>query len=279
MVQNLNDEKWEADVLAREVGDENSRQKLINALSEFVEQNKFAGVCIDFEEATKDTQPNLLRFMQELYAAFKSRGWIVAQAVPFDGEGWNYRDFAAASDYLMLMAYDQHYANKDFGSVAAQNWFEDLLSRRMNELDPAKTIIILGNYGYNWTKGSEAKEVSFQQALIDARDSEAQIEFDSETRNPHYDYDEEDQKHHIVWFLDGVTAFNQMRAASGYHPAGFALWRLGSEDPSIWSVFGTDQSNPSPDALRRMVYGYEVDLKARANCFRCNPAPTTASAV
>src|SRR5712691_9783357 len=143
----------------------------------------------------------------------------------------------------------------------------------MGELDPAKTIVALGSYGYNWTEGSEAKEVSFQQALIDARDSEAQIDFDPETRNPHYDYDEEDQKHHIVWFLDGVTAFNQMRAASGYHPAGFALWRLGSEDPSIWSVFGTDQSSPSPDALKRMVYGYEVDFEGTGELLQVQSSP------
>src|SRR5713226_8054040 len=65
MVQNLSDEKWENDVLARAVADEDSRQKLVAALSQFVEQNKFAGVAVDFEEPTKDTQPNLLRFMQE----------------------------------------------------------------------------------------------------------------------------------------------------------------------------------------------------------------------
>src|SRR2546426_11148647 len=131
----------------------------------------------------------------------------------------------------------------------------------MGELDPAKTIVALGNYGYNWTEGSDAKEVSFQRALINARDSEAQIEFDPETRNPHYDYDEEDQTHHIVWFLDGVTAFNQMRAASGYHPGGFDLWRLGSEEPSIWWIFGTDQSKTTPDALQRIGYGDEGDFE------------------
>src|SRR6266704_6506674 len=143
----------------------------------------------------------------------------------------------------------------------------------MGELDPAKTIVALGNYGYNWTEGSEAKEVSFQQALIDARDSDAQIEFDPETHNPHYDYDEEDQKHHIVWFLDGVTAFNQMRAASGYHPAGFALWRLGSEDPSVWSVFGSNQITASPEALRRIVYGYQVDFEGSGELLRVASRP------
>ena len=69
MVQNLSDEKWESKLLARAVATEDSRQRLIKALSQFVEQNKFAGICIDFEEPAKDMQPNLVRFMQELYAA------------------------------------------------------------------------------------------------------------------------------------------------------------------------------------------------------------------
>jgi len=273
IIQNLSDEKWEKDVLAKAVADENSRQALITTLSEFVEQNKFAGICVDFEEPLAETQPNILRFMQELYAAFKPHGWIVVQSVPFDDTQWKYRDYAAATDYLMLMAYDEHYAGKDFGSIASQGWYENLLSKRMNELDPAKTIIALGNYGYNWQEGQTANEVSFQQAMIDARDSSAQIEFDSATSNPHYEYEEEDGSHHIVWFLDGPTAFNQMRAASGYHPAGFALWRLGSEDPSIWSVFGANTPNPSPDALRRMTYGYDVDFEGTGELLKVLDRP------
>lgn len=274
MVQNLNDEKWENDVLARAVADEDSRQRLITGLSQFVEQNKFAGICVDFEEPTKDTQPNLLRFMQELHAVFQPRGWIVVQAVPFDDPEWSYREYSAATDYLMLMAYDEHWStSKDVGSVASQGWYERNLANRMHDLDPAKTIVALGNYGYDWAGAGKAKEVSFQEAVISAKDSEAQIEFDPATRNPHYEYDEEDESHHIVWFLDGVTAFNQMRAASGYHPAGFALWRLGSEDPSIWSIFGSDEPNPSADALKRMAYGYEVDFEGTGELLRVQASP------
>src|SRR5205814_3887209 len=94
-----------------------------------------------------------------------------------------------------------------------------------------------------------------------------------DTRIPHSGYDEEDHTQDIVGFLDGVTAFNRMRAASGYRPAGFALWRLGSEDPSIWSVFGTDQSNPLPDALKRMVYGYEVDFEGTGELLQVQSSP------
>ena len=64
MLQNLDDEKWQSDVLARAVADEGSRQRLIASLTQFVEQNKFAGICVDFEEPPKEIQANLLRFMR-----------------------------------------------------------------------------------------------------------------------------------------------------------------------------------------------------------------------
>jgi peptidoglycan-N-acetylglucosamine deacetylase len=274
MIQNLDDEQWQSDVLARVVATESSRQALIAALAQFVDQNKFGGVCIDFEEPEHTTQPNLLIFMQELLAAFKPHGWMVVQSVPFDDPEWNYREYAATCDYLMLMAYDEHWAASEPGSIASKDWFEKNLVSRMSDLNPAKTIIALGNYGYDWTKGSkDTKEVTFQEAVISAHDSEADITFDDATSNPYFSYDEEDKTSHTVWFLDSVTAYNQMRAASGYHCAGFALWRLGSEDPSIWSIFGAEQPNVSPDLLKRIVYGYEVDFEGTGELLRVQASP------
>ncbi|HLO00368.1 MAG TPA: glycosyltransferase [Pyrinomonadaceae bacterium] len=272
MVQNLIDEKWNSDLLAQAIGDEPSRQRLISALTSFVEQNKFAGLCVDFEEPPPATQPALLTFVQELHAAFASKGLIVVQAVPFDDPDWNYKEYAAAGDYTMLMAYDQHWAGSDLGPVAAQDWYEANLIKRMHELTPNKTIIALGNYGYDWTEGkTEAEEVTFQEAVISARDSEAKISFDRSTHNPNFEYDDENELHHTVWFLDAVTAYNQMRAASGFRPAGFAIWRLGSEDPSVWSVLGSSSS--SPDNLKRIIYGYQVDFEGSGEILKVVSRP------
>src|SRR6476646_1284111 len=143
----------------------------------------------------------------------------------------------------------------------------------MHDLDPAKTIIALRSYGYNWTAGdNNADEVTFQEALITARDSFAKVIFDPATRNPHFEYDEDDGSHHIVWFLDAVTAYNEMRAASGFKPAGFAVWRLGSEDPSIWSILG-ENGNTSPDTLRSINYGYQVDFEGNGEVLKVMSRP------
>ena len=261
LVQNIVDEKFDGGLLARAISDDPHRQQLINALTTFVQDNKFSGISIDFEEPPASAQANLLTFMQELHASFKNKGLLVTQNVPFADQNWDYKNYGAAADYTILMAYDQHWGSSDAGPIAAQSWFEETLSKRMAELDPAKTMVAIGNYGYDWSDQSEdAKELTFQEALITARESDASPAFDVASGNLSYEYDEEDGSHHKVWFLDAVTAFNQIRSASGYKPAGYAIWRLGSEDPSIWSILGPGQSN-SPEALRQIEYGYTVDFQ------------------
>ncbi len=56
--------------------------------------------------------------------------------------------------------------------------------------------------------------------------------------------------------LDGVTAYNELRAAERAGVRGTALWRLGTEDPSLWSIWDVDASGrrvaraPGGDASR-----------------------------
>ena len=275
LVQNYRNEQWDGDLLARAVGDEAARQRLVASLVQLVERNRFAGVCIDLEEAPPASQPNLLSFMEELRASFRPRGWTVAQAVPFDNSDWDYQAYARATDYLMLMAYDQHWAEGAPGPIAAEGWFGQTLGRRMKELDPARTIICIGNYGYDWSnRRREATELTFQEAVLSARDSEARIRFDPATRNPFFDYDEDDGSHHTVWLLDAVTAYNQMRLARAFGPAGFALWRLGSEDPSLWNVFGSSKGVASaPDAMRQIQYGYDIDFEGTGEILQVAAEP------
>jgi cellulose synthase/poly-beta-1,6-N-acetylglucosamine synthase-like glycosyltransferase/peptidoglycan/xylan/chitin deacetylase (PgdA/CDA1 family) len=65
---------------------------------------------------------------------------------------------------------------------------------------------------------------------------------------------------HRVWFLDAVTAYNQLRAADEFRPAGYALWRLGSEDPSVWSVLTRNYGAPPPQALRDIAPASDVEF-------------------
>ncbi len=277
LVQNYKNEQWNSEIVVRSISTEQSRRHLIDKLLATVDQYKLGGLTIDIEEVPESSQSDLFTFINELHVEFQSRGLILAQAVPFDNPDWNYKAYANVTDFLMLMAYDQHWSTGTAGPVAGQDWYESLLKKRMAELSPAKTIICFGNYGYNWVNDkSEAETVSFQEALLAAKeslDSPEEIKFDPASKNPYFSYDEDDGKHHTVWFLDASTAYNELQSAKQYKVAGFALWRMGSEDPSLWKIFGSGSPAASANDLTAIKYGYDVDFQGTGEILQVTAEP------
>ncbi len=275
MIQNAVDGKWDSKGLARMLADPAARAARIKDIVAFLDKNKFQGLTVDFEEVPVEAQTNLRLFLTELDAAFAGHGYVVVLAVPFDDDAWPYAAYAQIADFILLMGYDQHWDEGPPGSIAGQSWFEETLDKRMKVLDPKRTIIAIGGYAYDWVKGKTADNLTFEEAVLSARDSEADIDFDPETENPHFSFIEDNGQLHDIWFLDGATGFNEVHAADVYRPAGYALWRLGSEDPSVWSVLGRPYDAPVPDGLRVIGTSEDIDFEGEGEILRVaeKPAP------
>ncbi|MEO5831281.1 MAG: glycosyltransferase, partial [Rhodanobacter sp.] len=250
------------------------RQARIAQIVAFVASNKFQGITVDFEDVPDAAQPDLKSFLRELNDAFDPHGWGIVLSVPFDDANWDYAGYADIVDFVLLMAYDEHWAGKNPGSIASQQWFEQTLDARMKVLDPDQTIVAIGSYGYDWSHGNNAEALTFQDAMDRAADAQSDITFDPATQNPQVSYDEDDGSTHQVWFLDGVTAFNQIHAADGYMPYGYALWRLGSEDPSVWSVLGRPYAAGAPEQLRTIGAGEDIDIEGQGEVLEIVSQPS-----
>src|SRR5262245_11195285 len=274
MIQNSKGGEWDVTALVHAIENKANREKLIATLARLIADNKWQGICIDFEKVPKDAQPNLLRFMRELHDLSNQQGWLVIQAVPFDDPEWNYPAYADVNDFLMLMAYDEHWAESDPGSVCGQPWLKKMLEKRMKEIAPDKTIVCIGGYGYDWEKQGKTKVITFREAMLAAVRSEARINFDRTELNPFFKY-QEDGVERQVWFLDAVTAYNEMLVARKYGVVGFALWYLGSEDPSLWSVFGTNKMDASPEGIREIHHNYGIETFGKGESLRILTSPKT----
>ena len=269
--------EWESAKLAAMLANRAARGRAIQNLLQFVRDHGCVGVSIDFENVPATAQPALKTFMYELYAQFHPLGLEVSQSVPLDDPAFDYRGLATATDYLILMAYDEHWSSSKAGPIASQGWYTAALRRRFAELPPQKYVIALGNYGYDWkAKGKAATEISVQEAFRTAQESEGDIVLDPVARNPTFTYYDENDALHHVWFLDGVTFFNQLVAGQQYGPRGFALWRLGSEDPSIWPVVArrAQLDGTTADTLRVVHYGYDLDYEGRGEVLKVTATPS-----
>ncbi len=273
VVQNATLGKWDGAGVAKLLADEKRRTALVAEIAGFVIDRKFQGAVIDFEQLPQSSYGDLGLFLKQLSAALGPHGAIVAVAAPFDDEGWPFAQFARVSDYTILMSYDQHDDTSEAGSIAGQSWYEDTLDKRMRVLNPARTIIGIGNYGYDWNSG-HADALAFSDAVIAAHDSEAQIDFDDASNNPHFSYIEDDGTKHDIWFLDGVTAYNEIHAADPYQPAGYAVWKLGAEDPSIWTVMGRGYGALPPKILDNINIGEDIDYEGQGEILRVEAEPS-----
>src|SRR5437867_7875324 len=158
-----------------------------------------------------------------------------------------------------------------------------MLRLRQTDVPAPKTIVAIGNYAYDWKEGSEPDVKTFEEAVLTAaessdEDAKIRIQLDPISLNPKFEWVEVQdgkEKLHQVWMLDAVSAFNQVAVTRSLGARGVALWRLGSEDPSLWSFYGADVplDEAAASKLTQMIYGYGLDYEGRGEILRIAAKP------
>ncbi|MGA3011006.1 MAG: glycosyltransferase [Terracidiphilus sp.] len=262
------------------------RQQIIRFLTAFP---AYRGLSLDFESLPDDASPAYVSFVRELYADLHPRNLRLYVNTMVSTTDEDFKGIATNSDGLILMNYDEHQIESHPGPVASQEWFVNNLRRALKIVPKEKLICALGNYGYDWTmsipqkkRGHRAKppqvinteDLSVSDVWQRASDVDADLSLDYDTLNPHFEYIDEDlNQRHVVWFLDSVTLLNEMRAARGLGLQTFALWRLGEEDSSLWSVWDKPSAPASLDALGEVQPGYDVDDEGEGDIIRVTGQP------
>jgi len=264
VLSNFSGDDFNGAILHRILNDQDKKTKLINGIIKVIQQNHFAGVNIDFEELQENSDEQLISFMKELYAGMHALHLLVTQDVsPFNSD-YNIKELANYNDYIFLMAYDEYNSSSEPGPICSQKWIEAALDEAVKKIDPQKLILAIAGYGYDWPKGSKGSDVTYAEALSVASESEAKVIFDTTTYNLSYNYSDESNVEHTVYFTDAATNFNTMRFAAQYETGGVALWRLGSADARLWDFFNKDLSDEGVDsfnyeALHNVQISYDVD--------------------
>lgn len=247
LINNINEAKgvgeFDGEMIHRIFHDATKRKRLITDIVKYLHQYGLQGINIDFEEFSEKSDEPITAFQKELYETLHRQGLLVTQDIMPSDSDFDVKALAQYNDYLFLMAYDEHYGASTPGAVSSQRWMEKVLDETAAKVPSEKIILCLAGYGYDWAEGQEAETITYQQALANAKQYGATIEFDNNTYNNHYRYTDGDSTRHEVHFTDAATAFNTLRFADEYGTAGTAVWRLGSEDERIWSFYKRDLSN------------------------------------
>jgi spore germination protein YaaH len=238
-------DNWDPDALAATLADPAKRDSLAASITAEAQAGGWQGVNIDFESLPGTSRDDLTAFMQVLYGKMHPLGLEVSQDIGVEDDVYDQAALASANDFLVPMFYDQHWGDGNYpGPVAAQPWFLADLKSLLRNVPAGKVVVGMGNYGYNYKRGpGNAPNIYFPDAIALAKKTKKTIKLDSASLNPTFAYGS-----HRVWFLDAVTAFNEISAASKYGVSGYAVWKLGGEDPALWRVLHRRDSLSGPVA-------------------------------
>ncbi|MFB9277742.1 glycosyl hydrolase family 18 protein [Cohnella cellulosilytica] len=229
-----------------------SRNAMIQQMLAYAKTFKLQGVNIDFENVYTKDKDNLVQFVREMTPLMHDQNLVVSIDVTAKSgsEMWSAfldrRRLGASVDFMMLMAYDEHWAASPIaGSVSSMPWTENSVRRILEEDDvpPEKFILGVPLYTRIWTEepdGQGGIKVSSKTMSMNAvndllREKKLKPVFSEESGQNYVEF-KEGETLKKIWIEDATSMKARAELARKYDLAGVASWRRGFESEDIWGV-------------------------------------------
>lgn len=226
-----------------------NREKLINNILDIYLDYGFQGINIDFENIHIKDKDLLTQFVRELYPVFKENGLMVSMAIsPIStSENWSLsfdrQRLANTTDYLVLMAYDQHWASSPIaGSVAQYSWVESSIKGVLELIPNNKLILAVPYYTRLWTEVDDkvlSQAISMESANSFIEKNNVELIWDDESMQYYGELDRDGELIKL-WLEDRNSIKYKASLINKYNLAGIASWRKGFETADIWEVINTE---------------------------------------
>ncbi len=242
MVTNQIGNRWDREVVATVLADGNRRRYHVEQIVRLAVEGDYVGIELDYENLQASDREPFSQFLRELASSLHDRGKQLTVAVhaklsePGDWEGARAQDWSRIgelADRVVVMTYD--YDPSRPGPVAPLEWTRAVLRFAKSQISPAKITQGVPLYGYDWVRNGTATDRTYRELMAIAQRQGATPRRDATDRHLTFEYVERGAQHQ-VWLADGDTlsAFVAIGREEGI--GGFALWRLGGEDPAGWGA-------------------------------------------
>ena len=236
-----------------------TRDYLTNQIIAAAIEYDLDGINLDFEALSAEAGDSYVQFIRELSIKCDNNDLVLSvdNYVPSSyTEFYNRAEQAVFADYVIIMAYDEHYSgSEDIGSVSSIGFVRNGVTDTLEEVPPEQTIVALPFYSRIWEmtpkdgSGEDVESASedyvpytftcTEEGMQTTEDictaNGAEPVWSDEDGQYVAEYASED-KAFKVWIENEASLEEKLKVFKEHELAGVAYWKLGLERPSAWDT-------------------------------------------
>lgn len=242
------DNSFDPDITHEALSNENTRKKIINKSLELCKKYGMKGINIDFEHTKIDDRDYITDFVREFRQAAGEEFIITVDVTPqisadVTKEPYDRKALAEIADYIVVMAYDQHWGSSDkAGSVAQYKWVEGSVNVLFRNIPNKKMILGVPLYTRIWKEDGgkvTSKTISMDEVARIIASKGLKPVWDKESQQNYIEY-QENGADYKIWIEDANSLEKKVSLVNKYNLAGVGSWRLGFETSNIWDVISKE---------------------------------------
>lgn len=242
------DNSFDPNVTHEALSNENTRKKVINKTLELCKKYGMKGINIDFEHTRVDDRDYITDFVKEFRQAVGDDFIISVDVTPqisadVTKEPYDRKALADIADYMVVMAYDQHWGSSDkAGSVAQYKWVEGSVNVLFRSIPNKKMILGVPLYTRMWKEAGgkvTSKTISMDEVARIIAAKGLRPVWDKESQQNYVEY-QENNANYKIWIEDANSLEKKVSLVNKYNLAGVGSWRLGFETSNIWDVISKE---------------------------------------
>lgn len=218
-----------------------ARTNMVNTLINDAEKYGFDGINLDFENIKSAYAKDYLQFVRELSIECERKG-LVLSTDNYKPEAYNrcynLKEQSRFVDYVIVMAYDEHYAGTDAGSVASLPFVKEAVEDTVQLVGNEHVIAGIPFYTRIWTTtdGNTTSRAVGMQAAVEQLNSDGQVALWNDDCGQYVASYTVGNSTRQIWFEEEKSIEAKMQVIQENNVAGVAGWKLGLEKSSVWSV-------------------------------------------
>lgn len=236
-----------------------SRDNLVNNLISAAIQYNLDGINVDFESVDPAVGDSYIQFIRELSLKCANNGIVLSvdNYVPSAYTAFYDRaEQALFADYVVIMAYDEHYSGSEPGSAASIGWVTEGIENTMKEVPADQIILGMPFYARVWkltpADGSSLPEtgamisdysdfkISCYSASMSEQKKLANVNgispIWSDELGQHYVEYQNSGSIYQIWMEDVASIEAKLKVMDSFGLAGGSFWKLGLEQSSVWDT-------------------------------------------